>query len=86
MAVVTFEQRRAKIKTIDDLEEQIRLSRTYLKRLRLKAVNAATLDDKLAINEDVKAAEKVVRTLRYKSFEIEDEILAEIRKGTHAEF
>lgn len=75
MCIVTFEQRRAKIKTLDDLEEQIRLARHYVARLKRKAKNQTSLADKLAVHEDVKKAEQVSKRLRLASFDIEDEIL-----------
>lgn len=73
---MTFEARLALIKTVDDLEQQISLARTYVKNLRAKAVKAGLLAEKLAINEQVKAAEQVLRQLRFRSFDIEDAINA----------
>ncbi|ENI4487343.1 hypothetical protein ABXZ88_003215 [Vibrio fluvialis] len=76
MSVPTFEQRRAKILTLADLEHQTTLARTYVKKLRTKAKQQSSLAAKLEVNEDIKLAEKVVRELRLKSFDIEDELIA----------
>ncbi|MEI8659338.1 hypothetical protein [Vibrio sp. Hal054] len=76
MSIITFEQRKAKILTLEDLEHQISCARKYVKRLRCKAKKQDTLAAKLLINDDVKAAEKVFRDLRLASFDIEDEIKA----------
>nr|WP_229650426.1 hypothetical protein [Vibrio splendidus]MCC4883086.1 hypothetical protein [Vibrio splendidus] len=77
MSIITFEQRRAKIVTVEDLEHQIVLARKYFKRLKTEAKKCpGTLAEKLAINDKAKAAEQVCRELRMKSFDIEDEINA----------
>ncbi|MDE5179186.1 hypothetical protein [Vibrio fluvialis] len=81
MSVPTFEQRRAKILTLADLENQITLARTYVKKLRTKAKKQSSLAAKLKVNEDIKLAEKVVRELRLKSFDIEDELIARAATG-----
>lgn len=79
MSVITFEQRRAKILKIEDVDTQITLARKHMKRLQTKAKNCTgTLAEKLAIHEKAKQAEKVFRELRMKSFDIEDELRAQI--------
>ena len=72
--MVTFKARVEQIVTVDDAEEQIRLAKNYVKRLRLKAKHEVTLDAKLRLQEDVKAAESVLRQLRRAIFDIEDAI------------
>lgn len=75
MAIITFEQRRAKITSVEELERQITLARKYMHRLQNKAKKCTgTLAEKLAIHEQAKAAEKVMRELRMASFDIEDEL------------
>ena len=73
---MTIEARLVLIKTEADLEQQITLAKAYVKKLRSKAVKAATLSAKLAINNQVQAAEHVSRQLRMRSFDIEDAIRA----------
>ena len=55
--MVSFEQRLKKIKTTEDAEEQVRLSKGYVTRLRNEAKKCETLDGKLAMNEKVKQRE-----------------------------
>lgn len=82
MPIVTFEQRRAQIVTIEQIDDQIKKAKAYARRLHLKAKNhQGTLEEKLAIHEDAKAADKVLRTIRMKSWDIEDEINAQKQKG-----
>ena len=57
--MVSFEQRLKKIKTTEDAEEQVRLSKGYVTRLRNEAKKCETLDGKLAMNEKEKQAESV---------------------------
>lgn len=73
---MTFEARLAQIRTVDDLENQIRLAKAYVKGFRTKAQRAGSLAEKLSINVQVKAAEQVCRQLRLRSFDIEDAIHA----------
>lgn len=73
---MNLKQRMAKIHTNEDLEKQIELSREYVKRLRNEAKKAGTLAEKLALNDKLKDAERVVRDLRRLSFDIEDALAA----------
>ena len=73
-AMITYEQRVSKIKTIEDIDDQLRKAKAYARRLRSAAVACPTLADKLAMNEKVKEAERVLRTLRMNSFDIEDSL------------
>ena len=72
--MVSFEQRLKKIKTTEEAEEQVRLSKGYVTRLRNEAKKCETLDGKLAMNEKVKQAESVLRKMRRSIFDIEDAI------------
>lgn len=72
--MVTFTDRVAQIATVEDAEEQIRLAKNYVKRLRLAAKKDGSLEDKLRLQQDVKAAERVLRQLRRAIFDIEDAI------------
>lgn len=76
--VPTFEQRRAKILTRDDLEKQMRLSVQYVKRIKNASRDPAlSLAQKIELGKLQKAAESVVRQLRRSVFDIEDEINAQ---------
>lgn len=63
-----------KITTVQDIDDQIRLAKQYMMRLRTEAKAKPTLDEKLATQEKVKAAELTLRKLRMRSFDIEDAI------------
>lgn len=76
--VPSFEERRAQIHTVDDIDIQIKRAKNYVRKLRSDAKKAEMLDEKLKINEFQKEAEKVFRKLRMASFDIEDEINASI--------
>lgn len=69
---MNFNQRLAKINTVEDAEEQIRLAKNYARRLRLEAKKADTLQAKLTLQEQVKQAEATLRQLRQAIFDIED--------------
>lgn len=76
MSIVTYEQRVAKIDSIEELENQIRLSREYVRKIQRELKNfEGSFDQKLAINRRLKDAEVVVRKLRFNSFDIEDKLL-----------
>ncbi|MDN2483857.1 hypothetical protein [Vibrio agarivorans] len=82
MDIVTYEQRLNKIKTVSDIDEQIRLAKQYFKRLQAKAKACeGTLSEKLAIQEQAKSAERVFRQLRINSWDIEDS-LAELKAAS----
>lgn len=72
--VPSFEERRGKIKTIKDLDKQLDLAQTYVKRVRNASKKPVTLDLKLSLGEKVREAEAVLRKLRKSVFDIEDEI------------
>ncbi len=74
--VPTYEQRRNKIKSINDINEQIKLAKAYAIRLRNKAKKATLFADKLAIHKKEKEALSLLRKLRFNSFAIEDELNA----------
>lgn len=69
-------ERLARIKTVEDIDNQIRLAKQYMMRLRNEAKGKPTLDEKLATQKKVKAAESTLRKLRMRSFDIEDAIKA----------
>jgi ribosome-binding protein aMBF1 (putative translation factor) len=75
--VPSYEDRVAKIKTVKDIDKQLNLATAYSKRLRTAAKKAEMLAEKLALNEQHKIAERVVRQLRHGIWDIEDRILAE---------
>lgn len=74
--MITFEDRKAKIKTVDDIGAQISLAKKYAATIRTKAKKASTLGEKLKLNEEHKQAVIVLRQLRVNYFDIEDELMA----------
>jgi hypothetical protein len=69
---MNIRDRIAKIKTVDDAEEQIRLSKQYMMRLRTEAKSKGTLAQKLKGQEKVKEAERTMREMRKLIWDIED--------------
>lgn len=63
-----------KITTVKDIDDQIRLAKQYMMRLRTEAKAKPTLDEKLVTQQKAKAAELTLRKLRMRSFDIEDAI------------
>lgn len=61
-----------KITTVKDIDDQIRLAKQYMMRLRKEAKGKPTLDEKLVTQQKAKAAELTLRKLRMRSFDIED--------------
>lgn len=78
MSVPTFEQRRANIQTFDDLDNELRKAKLYIRRLKKNAKEADTLESKIEIQQKVKVAEGVLRKLRTRYFDIEDELTLHI--------
>ena len=74
MRALTFSQRRAKIHTVDDIDNQLRLARQQLARIKRWVKSADLLCEKLERNEQLKIAQQTLRELRRKSFDIEDEL------------
>lgn len=72
--VPSFQERRAKIKTIKDLDKQLDLAQSYVRRVRNASKKPAALDLKLSLGEKVREADAVLRQLRQSVFDIEDEI------------
>ena len=79
MSVPTFEQRRANIQTFDDLDNELRKAKLYMRRLKKNAKEADTLESKIEIQQNVKVAEGVLRKLRTRYFDIEDELTLHIQ-------
>lgn len=73
---ITFEQRKSQIQTVDDIDVQLSRAKKYAMGFRTKAKNAGTLAEKLALHEQQKKAEKVLRQLRHACWDIGDEIVA----------
>jgi t-SNARE complex subunit (syntaxin) len=65
-----------KIKTPEDAEKQITLAKQYAMRLRAEAKKQTTLAEKVASQEKVKLAERVMRELRRLIWDIEDVLAA----------
>lgn len=68
--------RLAKIKTVDDVDEQIRLAKQYARRLRTEAKAKVLMDETLTVQAKLKEAERTLRKLRMRCFDIEDAIIA----------
>ncbi|ARN69523.1 hypothetical protein NI385_25660 (plasmid) [Vibrio parahaemolyticus] len=78
MSIITFEQRRARMTTPEDVNKEINLAAAYAKSLHTKAKTCqGTLAEKLAIKDNAKKADEVTRKLKLQSFDIEDELRAE---------
>jgi hypothetical protein len=75
--IVTLAQRKAKIKSVTDIDIQLARAKTYAKELRNKAKRAPSLAEKLALDKDRIKAEEVLKKLRLESFAIEDELIAQ---------
>jgi hypothetical protein len=65
-----------KIKHVEDIEQQIRLAKQHVRRLKTDAKAKSLLEEKLIVQEKVKEAERTLRKLRTLCFDIEDAILA----------
>lgn len=72
--VPSYAERRAQIKTIDDLETQLKRAQRYAKQARNAAKKADRLDLKIQHQNRAKQAESVLRLLRSSYFDIEDEL------------
>lgn len=74
----TYEQRLEEIFSVADIDKQLRLAKQAVMQLRNKSKSdRLTLANKLAINEEIKLGEAILRRLRQNSFDIEDRLLAE---------
>ncbi|MCO4319996.1 hypothetical protein [Aliidiomarina quisquiliarum] len=73
--MLTYEARVKKIKTVEDIDTQLRLAKAYLMRLKRAAKQPElSLAEKLQALENVKQAEITLRAFRRNCFDIEDEI------------
>jgi hypothetical protein len=68
--------RLTKISQVEDIDKQIGLAKQYMMRLRTEAKAKPTLAQKIATQQKVQNAEKTLRRLRMRSFDIEDAIKA----------
>lgn len=75
-SVISYESRVARIKSIQDLDKQLRNAKAYSARLRTAALAASTLDEKLKLHAVKKQADSVLHQLRCNYFALEDEIKA----------
>lgn len=73
--MVNYDDRVAQIKTVEDIDTQIRRAKAYVKLMRTKSKNPQySLAQKLAAQEVTKQAEAVLRKLRMNSFDLEDQV------------
>ncbi|MEQ3641298.1 MAG: hypothetical protein ABNH03_16330 [Alteromonas sp.] len=68
--------RLVKIKTVDDIDEQISLAKQYARRLRAAAQAKLLKGETLIVQGKLKEAESTLRKLRMRCFDIEDAIVA----------
>ena len=71
---MNLQQRLSKIKTVNDLDTQLRLAKQFMLSQRTKSKQQDTLQQKLVCSEKQTVAEKVLWTLRRRYFDIEDAI------------
>ncbi|WP_293648512.1 hypothetical protein [Thiolapillus sp.] len=74
MAVPTYEQRVARMKRPEDVDRELKRAKAYMMRLRGKMKKAASLDEKIQLEKDIKLAESVLRQLRLNIYELEDQL------------
>ncbi|WP_294042398.1 hypothetical protein [Thiolapillus sp.] len=74
MAVPTYEQRVARMKRPEDVDRELKRTKAYMMRLRGKMKKAASLDEKIQLEKDIKLAESVLRLLRLNIYELEDQL------------
>ncbi|WP_419607012.1 hypothetical protein [Thiolapillus sp.] len=74
MAVPTYEQRVARMKRPEDVDRELKRAKAYMMRLRGKMKKAASLDEKIQLEKDIKLAESVLRLLRLNIYELEDQL------------
>ena len=78
--VPTFESRVAKVTSIEQLDEEMRKAKAYAMTIRKHLKEAKSEDDRAVMNDVLNKAERVLRQLRSKYFEIEEEIIAKESK------
>ena len=76
MNIVSYEDRVAKMMIVGDEDKQLRLAKSYVKRIRSLAKKAGTLEEKIKLQAAQKKAELVVNKLRQNIFDLEDMLLA----------
>ncbi|WP_419604657.1 hypothetical protein [Thiolapillus sp.] len=74
MAVPTYEQRVARMKRPEDVDRELKRAKAYMMRLRGKMKKAASFDEKIQLEKDIKLAESVLRQLRLNIYELEDQL------------
>ncbi len=72
----TYAERRAAIKTPEDLEKQLKLGKAQVSRIRKAIDKAQTMEEKARLTVELNTANEVVRQLRLNFFNIEDELTA----------
>lgn len=72
--IPTYEHRLSCIRSEGDIEKQIRLAKACVTRVHNAGKNAESLETKLVLHQKRNLAQEVVRQLRLKYFEIQDDI------------
>lgn len=74
--VPTLESRVARITNVDELNEEIRKAKTYVMTIRKHVKKADGKVDRDAMNDALTKAERVLRQLRLKYFDIEEAVMS----------
>jgi DNA-binding transcriptional MerR regulator len=70
-------ERLTQIKTLDDVDIQLKRAKNYAKNLHKQSKNdALPLVEKIALGEQAKLADKTLRNLRQLSFDVDDALNA----------
>lgn len=72
--VPSFSDRRAKIKTVEDIQAQLALAKKYVRRIENAMAASSLHSERLELKRALDDANTTVRLLRQKVFDIEDEI------------
>jgi hypothetical protein len=72
--VLSYEERRSQISTLDDIDKQIHLAQKTVMRLNNQLKKQTHLHDKVRYQNAIIRAEKTLHALRNACFDIEDEI------------
>jgi hypothetical protein len=72
--LMSYEDRVAKIKTIEDIDKQMELAKSQAMQARARAKGSYQLGQKLALQEKANHHESVLRQLRINRFNLEDKI------------
>lgn len=72
--VPSYKERISRISSIDDIDLELKRSKSYVMRLRKAEKNASLMSDKIILKEALSTAEIVLRRIRQTRFDIEEQI------------